>query len=185
MLGGIIGGAIFASLTIAYLNYRSSSNLESAAFALVNEKEETILDQALLAVIRSLPINLPSLSKDQRIQLYESIGVYSKLELFKQNVLSIRDRVSWSLLFGFSVGLLAPFSGFLYDAYNWLYFPISLAAGLLLFAYIAWGICPILPIRAIEKVNRRLLEARTASEIDQIAREVLEAHFGYEFRKLF
>jgi len=87
-IAGVIGALIVGT---ASGPYRSSSNLESATYSLVNEKERTIVDQELLTVTRKLPSDLQSLSKEQRIQLYEVISVYSSLELLKQSVLSVRD----------------------------------------------------------------------------------------------
>jgi len=143
-----------------------------------------MVDRELLAFIHLLPSDLQSLSKDRRIQLYRLIFAQSKLELFKRNVQSIRDKVSRSIFVGFLSGLLSPLSGFLYDSNNSLYFPVAFAAGLLLFLYIVWGIYPIMTIRALEHANSRLYEAETVSELDQIAKEALEAQFGYEFEKV-
>lgn len=179
-----MGAAIFASLTIAGLNYRSSSKLETATFNLVNTKALTIIDQELITIIHSLPKDLQSLSKEHRSKLYYLISVYSTLESFKHAVMSIRDRVTRSIFICFFVGVLAPLSGFLYESNNWLLLPALLIAFFLLPMYIVWGIYPIITIRAVEHANRRLLEAETISELDEITTDILESQFGYKFREV-
>jgi hypothetical protein len=184
VFGGAIAAAVLASITIAVLNLRSSSNLEEQTADLVATIQDTLVDQAMLIVIRSLPSGLQSLSKEQRLQLYGPMRIFSNLRTYEQKVGTIPDAAASSIVVGIVGALLAIATGFLYEIGNAIYILSLLLTAASLFMYLLWGIFPVTKIRALQRANRQLKQATTIDELQPILTRTLATQFNVHFLPL-
>jgi len=175
-IGGALAAIMTALLPVTYWTHGSASKLESATFALVTNRQQQVVDPALMTAISALPSGLPTLNKQQRDSLYLPIDAYAKLDRLSERVLTIRDRTSQAIYLGAVCSITTFVTGVLYAMENGLYGLFAVISGLLLVSYLDSGIFQVRKIRALERINRRILTSSSVEDLRDAASEALSKY---------
>ncbi len=158
-LAAVFTGLILGTLVVTGWNHAAASRLESATYDLVRQRQRDLVDPSLANIMKSV------LRKEPQGNLYTALDAGAKLEQLNDRVLSVRNKTAWAIVLGVASASVAFVTGWLYDVGNSLYVLPLIAAAFLFYNYFLWGIYATVRIRALERINRRILDSTSVDDL--------------------
>ena len=172
--GGVFALVILGLLIVVGWNYREAGRLETDTNRIVQDRTQTVVSAALIAVVSALPPNLQTLNKQQWDALFPPMDARVKLERLSEDIKKIKNAISDSVVAGVVSAITAFLSGLFYEMNNNVYILTAIVAGISLYFYLFGGVFQIRRITAIERINDIISNSSSLGDLQSATVDALK-----------